>query len=331
MNANTTEKFEAYLEDKLSAEERDAFERQLAEDKALNDAFEAHKAARELILRVGQMRSFQKQIKTELEAEGFFDAYRTPETAPTPNTVPGQQNRWTTWQAIAATVLLLLTGFLFYQQVELQKKIARIESHLALQDSLSAIQNLEKYNAVQDAEIAGIKRELQQQNEQMEIHWNRVDSALIKQGYQLADINGCMLTPEERKRWYNNFTQEETDALKAAGNVPSVKKTWQDYLSAKNDSEVIRILRQQAETAPQSLNRVEYYILGTMCLLNEQNASEAVWYLEKAKGVMRPAHKKMLLAAYLENDQLKKARNWVRDQKILPNQWPLRAAPCLNE
>lgn len=328
MDIYTEGQIEAYLKGRLSPEAAAEIEQRLAADPAFAAEFNLHKAAVEAIISRGKARELVAKIEKKLEEEGFFEQYKKDkiqdEDKPRPNS--GQKDgKWLRW---AAVLLIMLMSLAAFQQYQIRERIARIEEHLNLNDTLPRVHRIEDHSLQQDTEIAEIKLALEQQDELLTTHWSRVDSVL--KSYGIRDMGGleCRLSPEERKKWYADFLRQETNAMVTAGTKTDAKP-WRELLKAKNDSTTLQILRDMAETSPKEVTPLEYYILGVMCLLYEQNHSGAVWYLEKAKGVMRPYHAKFLLAAYLENDQQAKAKAWATEQSIPRDQWPKGAVRCL--
>lgn len=323
MDIITAERFDAYLKNALSPEEKTAFEQQLVLDKDFADAFERHKDACEAVVRAGKARDFSHKIKARLEDEGFFDPYRKAKT--TRSNIPAK------WASIgvrwAAVALMLIGAVLVFQQYLIQKQIASLHENLIALDPTRQMQRLEDGLLKQDSDIAYIKQLLEKQGSQNR-PWDTVDAALKAYGLQSASFGECKLGPNERKRWYNEFVDNENEIMVSAGNDRN-RSIWREHFKNKNDAEALRLLRDKAETSPKDMTQLEYYILGALALLYEQNASDAVWYLEKADGVNRSAYAKLRLAAYLDNDQITKARNWSTTRKIPRLEWPKGATRCL--
>lgn len=140
----------------------------------------------------------------------------------------------------------------------------------------------------------------------------------------------CRLSELERSKWLQNFTNEVRGYhTSAGGNDPS--NSWQDDLSLDTPDleSAFQKLQRMAKTNPAGMQSRDKYALGVLYLLFKRNPSEAIFFLKAAEGISRPDYNKLRLAAYLEQGDNTKAREWAKTQHIGQSDWPKAAGPCL--
>ncbi|MBX2891515.1 MAG: hypothetical protein KF734_11340 [Saprospiraceae bacterium] len=192
--------------------------------------------------------------------------------------------------------------------------------------AIQEIQKMQQQNAGRDSSIAALKQDVAMLYSIMDANKRYLDSITG------SDKTGplpkrCRIDPSERKKWFGRFIAFETSLLTSAGESESYN--WRDPFLEKKDWIVIQLLQEKANKEPEDMAPREYYVLGAMYLLKANSPADAVHYLEKAGEAGRPDYKKMLLAAYLENEQYVEAKSWAKQQNIPQSQWPIGLTSCL--
>lgn len=274
------EQFDDYIDGALSPEAARALERRLAADPAFAAEFEAHKAARDVVVRAGRAQEFRLKIKAGLEKEGVFEQFRQ------------EQKRSNKWVFATFFLLALLISGSFWalgDRMEERKKMQRLQQEVALQEA--------NYQHRLDSLATKGKSD------------EKPDSLVEQKIRQLKNLDNL---PPQIVVWRPTVAELDTliDALwlEEKGNVQVAggPPTWESAFVGRDFLLALAILENLPEATVYAKER---YFRGCLRMLKTpQYAEKAIADLLGATDYRKEGANFYLIAAYAQNGELKKAK-----------------------
>lgn len=322
------EKFDDYLEGELSPDEVNALEQQLAIDQVLAKELELHKAARDVVAHAGQAKKFTLEIEKQLEAEGFFEQFKTVQQhssiyddwktmlarLPQWSWIESLQaySRW--WWAIYILPILFAVGIFWYikepdwyfkkpERTKLPTDGASVPSDEGATRTppYTNIPLVPPGNddAMQLGSTSKGERYAKLQKP-VPIKAKSPKIVSVREKSANADDGTWPLNPQKSASLLKKFWDDESPLLTTGGNGDT---HWSGSFLDSNYVKAKEALLEKIAKTPESVTSNEYYFLGVICLLYDRVPADAVRFLEKAAQTEKEDYKKFMKIAYLENGQ----------------------------